>query len=173
MRRSRKIAVHVLQEEIQRHDALRKPPIDARPFGVRNDAWDEVERKKPLGAATVAVNGERDALNQERKVGEFATLLELRGRHPGHAVKEFGVVRARLSGGGEHLVVKAAGFVPFEQTRIRHTNGARGHLAYCNNAVSAGLNEHFYGMHQCLSSAAGCRPRGMQRIDPRRPASDG
>ena len=61
------LAVHILQEEIQRHDALREAAVDALPFRMRQDARDQIERKQPLGSPAVAVYREGDSLNQERQ----------------------------------------------------------------------------------------------------------
>ena len=58
----------------------------------------KIEREKSLGASAIAVHRERDALDQEGKVGQFAPLLELRGRHGREPLEKFGVVRARLTG---------------------------------------------------------------------------
>ena len=58
------------------------------PFRLRNDAWNKVERKKPLGSAAVAVDGECDSLDQERQVGKFPSFFELRGRHVGEPLEK-------------------------------------------------------------------------------------
>ena len=83
---------------------------------MRNDARDQVEGKQPLGAAAVAVDGEGDALDQEREVGQLAALFELRRRHRAELLEELGVVRAWMPGRDEHLIVKVPCIVSFEQT---------------------------------------------------------
>ncbi len=59
--------VDVVDEAIQRRDALAQPPLDLAPLVGRDDARDQVERDQPLGAAVGAavvlgaVDRERDA----------------------------------------------------------------------------------------------------------------
>ena len=113
-------AVDVLQEQIQRDDALRQAALDAVPLRARQDARDEVEGEQPLGAEAVAVDGEGDALEQEREVGQAPALLELRRRHLRQLVEERHAVRPRLAAAGEHLVVERSGIVVAEQ---RSTDG--------------------------------------------------
>ena len=110
------LAIDVLQEKIQRHHALRQAAFDAVPFRVREDARDQIEGKQPFGALAVAVNGESDALNQERKVGELAAFFELRRRHRAELLEKLGILRARLAGRDEHLIVKVPRIVSFKQT---------------------------------------------------------
>ncbi len=73
--------VDVLQEEIQGDDALGEPALHPVPFGAREDAWHEIEGEEALGAAAVAVDGEGDALEQERQVGQPAAFVELGPAH--------------------------------------------------------------------------------------------
>ena len=69
-------AVDILQEQVQRHDALRQSGLQAVPFESRDDARDQVEGKEAFRAAAVAVDGEGDALQQERQIRQAAALFE-------------------------------------------------------------------------------------------------
>ena len=91
-------SVDVLQEQIQRDDALREPALDAVPLGARNDARNQVEGEQALGAAAVAVDGEGDALQQKGEIGELAALLELRRGHARQFLENLGVMRPGLPG---------------------------------------------------------------------------
>ncbi len=75
------LAVDILQKKIQGHDALAEAGLDAGPFGLRQDAGNQVKGEEAFGAAAVAIDGESDALQEEAEVGVFATVLEL-GREP-------------------------------------------------------------------------------------------
>ena len=114
------LAVNVLQEKIQRHHALGKPAVNLFPFGMGQDPRNQVERKQPFGILSIAVDCESDALNQERKIGEFPALLELRGRYSDKFLEELGILRPRLARRDEHLVVEIVGLVPFKQARTHY-----------------------------------------------------
>ena len=132
------LAVNILQEKIQRHHALGEAAVDLFPFRMRQDARDQIEREQALGAAAVAINRKRNALNQKREVGELAALLELRGRHGGKLLEQLGVLRARVAGRREHLVVKAPRLVTLEQARVHHVRRSCSHLAWdCTQLISA------------------------------------
>ena len=73
------------------------------PFGVRKDARDQVEGKQALGAAAVAVDRERDSLEQEGEVGEFAALLELRRLHAGELLKQLARNAGAATPGAENI----------------------------------------------------------------------
>ena len=83
--------------------------------------------KQALGAAPVAVDRERDSLNEERKIGQLAALLELRGSHRGQLLEQLGVLRARIPGRGEHLVVKTSRVVALKQAELRHVRRSGSH----------------------------------------------
>ncbi len=131
------LAVHVHQEEIQRHHALRKPAIDSLPFRMRDNARDQVERKQTLGSLPVAVYRERDSLDQERQIGKLPPLLELAWRHRGQLLKQFGVLRPRVPWRREHLVVKSARVVALKKAAVHHRYWDRSH---CSLLYQPGLS---------------------------------
>jgi hypothetical protein len=105
-------AIDVLQEQIQRHDALRKTGLQSIPLRARDHTRDKVKRKKPLGSPAVTVHGERDALKQERKIRQPPALFEFGGAQSCQRAEDLFVVRSRVAGRAEHLVVIDPEFVP-------------------------------------------------------------
>jgi len=61
--------VDVVQEHVQRANALAQPGLELAPLFRRDDARDDVERDQPLGASRLAVDGEGDADAPEHEVG--------------------------------------------------------------------------------------------------------
>ena len=61
--------IHVVEEEIQRGDALDQACLHMLPLRTRNDARHQVEGKDSLSALVVAIDGERDPLLQESSIG--------------------------------------------------------------------------------------------------------
>jgi len=117
------LAVDVLQEKIQRHDALRQAAVDSLPFRIRNNAGNQVEGKEPLGASAVAVDRKGDALDQEGKVGQLAPFLELLAGHGGEFLEYIDIRRPRLAARTEHLVVEIPRIIAGEQPGKGSANG--------------------------------------------------
>ncbi len=61
--------IDVVNEQVQRPDALLEPALDPVPFGGGDQPRDRVERDDALDALLAAVDGERDALLAHRQVG--------------------------------------------------------------------------------------------------------
>ena len=101
------LVVDVVEEQVERPDALREPSLEALPVGARDHAGDQVDGEDPLERVLGVVDGEADALVQERGVDGPAPLLELLDREPGQLREELGVVRPRPAGLVEHLVEEA------------------------------------------------------------------
>ncbi len=59
------VAIDILQEKVERRDALRQPALDARPFGGRDDARQKIGRDDALCGLGVRIDREGDALMQE------------------------------------------------------------------------------------------------------------
>jgi hypothetical protein len=112
-------AVDIAQIEVQRRDALGEAALDDVPFRMRNDARDQIEGEEALGAAAVAVDGERDALNEVRKIGQFAALLECIQRHVREVFIHGRGAGPRLPVGGNQFVVKAPRIVAGEEQLVR------------------------------------------------------
>ena len=97
--------VDVLEEQVERGDALGQPLFDRAPFGRGEDARHQVVGEDPLGALLLAVDREGDALVQERQLGRLLEIAQLVGGQLKHALVERAVGRPRRARGIEHLVV--------------------------------------------------------------------
>src|SRR4029077_2945946 len=115
------LAIYVLEEKIQRQDSLRQATIDQMPFRIRKNPGDQIEGKEALGGAAVAINRERDSLEQDGKIGHLTAFLELLGSHGGKSLKNSGIRTPSLTGRGEHFVIKKRQVVAGEETS---SNGA-------------------------------------------------
>ena len=75
------LVVDVLQEQIDGRQTLRESAFERVPLAARDDPREQIEREDPLGALIVSVDGEGDALREERAVGFELTLPQfiLRG----------------------------------------------------------------------------------------------
>ena len=116
--------IDVVEEEVERRDALDQAGFEVLPFTGGDDAWHEVERENALRALRVAIDVERHALAQEGQVDRGALRLEVLRAHFAKMLDEMLVVRADLPAGLHHLVVKLIRGVIFEGSG-RH-RGARG-----------------------------------------------
>ena len=101
------LVVDVVEEEIQRGDALDEAGLEFFPFGGGDDAGQEVEREDALRALGIAVNVEGDALPQEKGVDRAAFGVQLRPRDGAEAGDEFPIVGPQGPVGQEHFVEKA------------------------------------------------------------------
>ena len=102
------VAVDVVQEEIERSDALLQSRFEACPFGRGDEPRQQIGRNDSLGRLIVAVDRERDALVQERLLARLLAQAQLLGRQLREAAVELRVMRPHASIGGEHFVVGAA-----------------------------------------------------------------
>ena len=71
------VVVDVLQEEIERVDALRQTALEVLPLRAGQHARQQIVREDPLRALVVAVHREGDALVEERAVGRELTDPQL------------------------------------------------------------------------------------------------
>ena len=94
---------------------------------LRENARNQVERKKALRATSIAVHREGDALEQEGQVRKMAALFELRGRDGRQLLEDFLVMSARVPTPGEHLIVEISRIVSIKQKR---TQGLRRHARH-------------------------------------------
>jgi len=63
------IVIEIVDEQVERVDALLETFLDAAPFGGRHDARDEVERENLLRSGAFAIDFERDAHLEQRAFG--------------------------------------------------------------------------------------------------------
>ena len=71
------VEVDIAQEKIERRDALRQAALDAVPLLGRNQPRQQVVGKDALGALVAPVDGEGDALGEERELGRLLAPLQL------------------------------------------------------------------------------------------------
>ena len=81
--------IDVVQEGVERRDALDESCLENVPFRGRDDARNDVERNQALGAGILAVDREGDADAMEGALGFLAFLGDLFGRRcgPSHSAK--------------------------------------------------------------------------------------
>jgi len=68
--------VDVVDEQVQRVDALLEATLDRPPLGRPDDARDQVEGKDAFNAGVIAINCKRDSLVHEKLVGNLFLLLK-------------------------------------------------------------------------------------------------
>ena len=96
--------IDVVQEKVERGDALGQAAFEQFPFVGRDDARDQVEGEDALGALGVAVDVEGDALAQEGEVDGFAAILEIFFAHRADELREFAVMRPALAPAIDHFI---------------------------------------------------------------------
>ena len=105
------LVVDVVQEEIERGDALDQSLFDGLPFGVGNDARHEVEREDPLGPLIVIVDREGDATPHEGQVDRSLLPLVLCLVEMFQVLGDSSIVGADGPRFIEHLVTKITAVV--------------------------------------------------------------
>ena len=88
------LAVQIVEEEAQGPQALLQAALEAAEVRGGHDARQRAEREDLLGAAGVAVDGERDALLEQRGLGGVLSTCELVG---GEAAQELRDARERAA----------------------------------------------------------------------------
>src|SRR5262249_26780119 len=95
-------------------DALLEPTLDAFPFEVVDDPRHDIKRPHLLSACLVAVDVERDAHVQQRRVGRLLSALQLPlGKRHQPAGQKF-CAAARLAPRLKHFVVEVADLIGVE-----------------------------------------------------------
>ncbi len=95
------VVVDVVEEEVERLDALEQTGFERLPFRGGDRPRDEVEGENLLDAAAIGIDGEGDALIDEDEVGAGAALLELGGLQAAEAFDDEPGVGVRPAGFGE------------------------------------------------------------------------
>ncbi len=116
--------VEVLEEQVERADALGEAALQVVPLGGRDEPRDQVERPRPLRAGLLAVDRERDALAAQDALDERrATGHVLRGQRV-QSLEQALVVGSRAVL-GQHLA-EALWHVAGEQPLHRREDYPRG-----------------------------------------------
>src|SRR5438552_4386189 len=122
--------IDVVQKKIESGDSLLQTALDLFPFLCGNNSRDEIERKNPLGALGVVVNGEGDPLAQESKLSQIAFAIEFSFRQLGETLQQPFVMRPGPARSDKHLIIKFARIVFGEEfghefslsPALRHAN---------------------------------------------------
>ena len=110
-----RVVVDVLEEQVDGGEPLREAALEGTPFSRGDDPRQEVEGKDSLRALRVAVDGEGNALRQERPIGLHLTLSQIHGRRGLQFSKERLAMRMGPARRLEHLVERPAELVPGKQ----------------------------------------------------------
>ena len=111
------LVIDVLEEQIERGDALRQAALDDVPVTGRHDARQQIVREDALGRLVAAVDREGDALVEEGQVRLLLAAQQLLGRQLQQLLVQLAVVTARLRLAVEHLVEGLREAVAGEQIR--------------------------------------------------------
>jgi len=97
-------AIDVLDEQIERLDALGETLFQQPPFGAGHYARNDVERDQPFLRVGFAVDREGDADAAEQELGLAPAVVENIGRHLVEPARELGIGRAHAVVGTFHLI---------------------------------------------------------------------
>src|SRR5438128_2331767 len=100
------IVINIVNEDIERMNALPKTALDYSPFIRSDDSGNDVEWKDPLGARLIAINVESDANAEQRLLGRLLIEPEFSVIERGDSLKQQTRARSRHAIRFEHLVVK-------------------------------------------------------------------
>ena len=107
--------VEVLEEPVERGDALHDAALDDVPLVGGDHARQQVHREGPLETLLVVGEREGDALRAEDAVADELATLELLRREAGQPLDDSGVVRADRAVRGEDLVEEGGPVVGVEE----------------------------------------------------------
>jgi len=110
--------IDVVDEQVQRVNALLQAALDRAPLGRGDNPRNEVEREDALRAFVRAVDVERDAHGEQRTFGRSLATLDLTGRQRVEDLRQRLRTRTWSARAGEHLVE--------ESFRIVLSKGHRG-----------------------------------------------
>ena len=135
--------IDVVNDEVERADALLQAALDEAPFRRRDDPWHQIERKDPLGSSPIAVDVEGNAHVEERALRGLLPPEELAVGQSFDELAERARRRARLAVGVEHFIEEAAGFVVGEPhgTRVWAMTHAHGGVVQAQQYSSLYIRE--------------------------------
>ena len=100
--------IEVVQEQVERPDALLQAALDVLPLGRRDQARHQVEGHDLLDALGALVDGEGDATRLERQLGRALATGHLVGPQQRQSAGHHRVVGADVVRRVEHLVPEVA-----------------------------------------------------------------
>src|SRR5579862_1258512 len=107
--------VDVVEEKVERGDALDESAFEKFPFLGRDDARHEVERKNAFGAARIAIDVERYALAQKREINGIAFGVKIVFSQAIESGLQLLVMAQNASIAAEHFVEKAVYMIVRQQ----------------------------------------------------------
>ena len=109
------IVVDVVQEEVERRDALDQPLLDPPPLAVGNDPRHQIKGEDALGSLIVIVDREGDAASHEGQIDRRLLPTVLRLIKDLEPLGDPSVVRPHGRLVGEHFVKEVFGFVAVDE----------------------------------------------------------
>ncbi len=107
--------INVVEEEVEGVDALSQAGLDAVPLRGLHDARHDIERQHALDAGAVAVDVERDAQVDERRVSRLLQPSELAVRQGFDRLDQQACFLARAAIAVEQFVEPGAGVISLEE----------------------------------------------------------
>ena len=105
------VVVNVVDEQVQRTDALLEAGVNAGPLLGGHDARKDVEGENFLHAGLLAIDVEGDAHLEQQALGGALAVEDFAGGKGGQRVEQPARTGTRAGGGGEHFVVESAHIV--------------------------------------------------------------
>ena len=93
------VVINVVNEKIERADALLEPALDPVPFGGGDQPGDRVERNDAFDALLAAIDRKRDPLLPHRQVSQLVAPFELVRSEVDQPFEQGRVMRAGNSSG--------------------------------------------------------------------------
>jgi hypothetical protein len=114
--------VHVVDERVQRPDALRQPALDRRPLGRGQDAGHQIQRPGAIALLAIGAGDlEGDPLLHEDRVATVAGRLERLRSEPLQRRHQRGRVRMGHAVGVDQFVAASGGdLVVIDRRRLDH-----------------------------------------------------
>ena len=102
------------RKEVQRRDALREAALEKFPFLGRDDPRQQIEREDFLRALRRAIDVERDALPQKRRVNRLPLGVKLLRRKLAKNLVKFAIMAAHAAPGVQHFIESPVDLVFFQ-----------------------------------------------------------
>jgi hypothetical protein len=101
--------IDVVEEGVDRLDALKAAAFDEVPFRAVEDARDEVERDQPFGRAALGIDGKGDAEPAKQLLRRVLLGDERLDREIVEEARKRGISRPDVTAGRTHLIEELAG----------------------------------------------------------------
>ena len=119
------LVVKIVDEQVQRVNALLKPLLQPEPLSRRDNAWHDVEREDLLHSSLLAIHIERDPHLHQHPLGGRLSPRKLPRRKRFNALHEVSRARAGHLGLRQELVIEAPYLVVGKVHEYNMTIGVR------------------------------------------------